>query len=140
MVYYFSILLNLFLVLLFGFGANDTFIEFSLNENVISIMNFIFIFAISIFLTSLISLISLMIKWKKTIFVLNLNYILIFIFFTTGLIKMFIESSFSEVKYDLMKLVIIFFSIVFFIYITNYFKFNYDSILEIDDIGNNKIN
>ncbi|NIF06327.1 hypothetical protein F3J23_12845 [Chryseobacterium sp. Tr-659] len=128
-------LFELFLLFLFGFGTYDSFIELSI-ERIFSVESFIFLFAAFIFISTLLSLISLILKNKKAILYLNLNYILIVLFFVSGYIKILIEKSFEEG--DIFKLFFTFSVITAFLVITNVFKNKKVQFLELDDIGKRK--
>ncbi|WP_312287354.1 hypothetical protein [Chryseobacterium gleum] len=125
-------LFELFLLFLFGYGTYDSFIEFSI-EQIFSVESFIFLFAGSIFISAFLSLILLLLKSKRTILYLNINYILILLFLVLGCIKIFIEKSFEEG--DTLKFFSIFSTLSVFLLITNVFKNKRVQFLELDDIG-----
>lgn len=125
-------LFELFLLFLFGYGTYDSFIEFSI-EQIFSVESFIFLFAGSIFISAFLSLILLLLKSKRTILYLNINYILILLFLILGCIKIFIEKSFEEG--DTLKFFSIFSTLSVFLLITNVFKNKRVQFLELDDIG-----
>lgn len=125
-------LFELFLLFLFGYGTYDSFIEFSI-ERIFSVESFIFLFAGSIFISAFLSLILLLLKSKRTILYLNINYILILLFLVLGCIKIFIEKSFEEG--DTLKFFSIFSTLSVFLLITNVFKNKRVQFLELDDIG-----
>ncbi|MCD9619109.1 hypothetical protein [Chryseobacterium gleum] len=125
-------LFELFLLFLFGYGTYDSFIEFSI-EQIFSVESFIFLFAGSIFISAFLSLILLLLKSKRTILYLNINYILILLFLILGCIKIFIEKSFEEG--DTLKFFSIFSTLSVFLLITNVFKNKRVQFLELDNIG-----
>lgn len=125
-------LFELFLLFLFGFGAFDSFIEFSI-DHVFSVQSFIFLFAVFILISAFLSLILLLFKSRRTILYLNINYILILLFFVSGFIKILIEKSFEEG--DTLNFFSAFSIISVFLFITNVFRNKKVQFLEIENIG-----
>ncbi|RXM41114.1 hypothetical protein BOQ62_02335 [Chryseobacterium sp. CH21] len=128
-------LFELFLLFLFGYGTYDSFIEIGF-EQIFSVQNFIFLFAVSIFISTFLSLILLLFRNRKAILYLNISYILILFFFVLGFIKILIEKSFEEG--DTFKFFFTFSIISFFLLITNVFRNKKVQFLELDDIGKHK--
>jgi len=128
-------LFELFLLFLFGVGTYDSFMELGI-KTVFSIETFIFIFSVSISVSTLISLILLLLKSKKAILYLNINYILIILFFVLGYFKLWIEKSFEEG--DNLKIFLTFSIISIVLLVTNIFRNKKVQFLEIEDIGKSK--
>lgn len=128
-------LFELFLLFLFGYGTYDSFIKFSI-EHIFSVESFVFISAALICLSTFLSLILLLFKSRKAILYLNINYILILLFFVSGYINIFVKKSFEDG--DNIKLFLTFSIISVFILITNIFKNKKIRFLEMDEIGKYK--
>lgn len=128
-------LFELFLFFLFGYGTYDSFIEFSI-DRIFSVESFIFISAASICISTFLSLILLLFKSRKAILCLNINYILILLFFLSGYINILVKKTFE--KGDNIKLFLTFSIISVFILITNVFKNKRIHFLEMDEIGKYK--
>lgn len=98
--------------------------------------NFIFLLTLTLFISTFLSLITFLFKSKKTILYLNLNYILVLLFFIFEYIKFMIQNSFE--KGDILILFFIFSIMSVFLLMTNIFKNKKVQFLELDDIGKHK--
>ncbi len=125
-------LVQLFIFLFFGYGSYDTFIEFSINR-IFSIENFVFLFVLIVFITTFLSLISLVFKRKSSIIYLNINYILIIFFFLSGIIKLIYEDNYVEE--DTPRFIFIISIISLLLFVVNFLKYKKVDFFEIDDIG-----
>ncbi|MDR4954741.1 hypothetical protein REB14_21380 [Chryseobacterium sp. ES2] len=125
-------LFELFLLFLFGVGTYDSSMELGI-KSVFSIETLIFIFSVSIFVSTFLSLILLLLKSKKTILYLNINYTLIILFFVLGYFKLWIEKSLEED--DNLKIFLTFSIISIVLFISNIFRNKKVQFLEMEDIG-----
>lgn len=128
-------LFQLFLFLFFCYGTYDSFLNVSLGR-IFSTENYIFLFVLCIFISTFLGLICLSFKSKKSILYLNINYILILLFFVSGWIKLLIEKSFE--KDDIVKLIVVLSVLSVFLLITNVFKIKKVQFSELDNIGKHK--
>ncbi|PWN62629.1 hypothetical protein C1634_007575 [Chryseobacterium viscerum] len=128
-------LFQLFLFLFFCFGTYRSSLEISIGE-IFSMENFIFLLTLTLFISTFLSLITFLFKSKKTILYLNLNYILVLLFFIFEYIKFMIQNSFE--KGDILILFFIFSIMSVFLLMTNIFKNKRVQFLELDDIGKHK--
>ncbi|WP_145953225.1 hypothetical protein [Chryseobacterium indologenes] len=125
-------LFELFLLFLFSVGTYDSSMELGI-KSVFSIETLIFIFSVSIFVSTFLSLILLLLKSKKTILYLNINYTLIILFFVLGYFKLWIEKSLEED--DNLKIFLTFSIISIVLFISNIFRNKKVQFLEMEDIG-----
>lgn len=126
---------QLFLFLLFCFGTYRSFLEISIRE-IFSMENFLFLFTLILFISSFLSLITILFKSKKAVLYLNINYILILLFFIFEYIKLRIEDSFEKV--EILIFFLTFSTISAFLLMANIFKNKKVQFLELDDIGKHK--
>lgn len=130
-------LIELFVAILFGYGATVSFEDFENVEN-LTLDHIVFPFALLIFLTSLLCLISLVLKGKKTVMFLNIHYIIIAIFFAFGFMKQLYEG--AVISEDLTIFIVVFSVLAVLLFIINFFKYKRIDFLEIDEIGTQNLN
>lgn len=128
-------LFELLVLFLFGFGTYDSFIEFSI-DHIFSVQSFIFLFAVSVLISAIFSLILILFKSRKAILYLNINYILILLFFVSGYINIWIKKSFEDG--DSLKFFSTLSIMSVFLFITNVFRNKKVQFLEIENIGKHK--
>lgn len=125
-------LVESFISVLFAEGTYVSFDEMIISEG-ISLQNMLFPFALIIFFSSILCLISLLLKAKKTVLFLNINYSIILFFFVFCYIKVFIENSY--VGEDIYKFIMVFTIIFVLLFVVNFFRYREIDYLEIDEIG-----
>lgn len=125
-------LVESFISVLFAEGTYVSFDEMIISEG-ISLQNMLFPFAMIIFFSSILCLISLLLKAKKTVLFLNINYSIILFFFVFCYIKVFIENSY--IGEDLYKFIMVFTIIFVLLFVVNFFRYRKIDYLEIDEIG-----
>ncbi|MBW7674075.1 hypothetical protein [Chryseobacterium chendengshani] len=125
-------IIELFILILFSYGSYDSFIEFG-SDKTLSRENMTFVFASMIAFTAMLSIISILLRFRKTILILNVHYSIILFFFLFALVELIYENDyFIE---DNFKFIIVFSIIFMLLFITNFFKYRNIDFLEIEDLG-----
>ncbi|SEM26650.1 hypothetical protein SAMN05421856_10287 [Chryseobacterium taichungense] len=125
-------LIELFIFALFTYGSYDSFIDFNLSQ-IFIVQNFIFIFAVLVASTAFLNLILILLSAKKSIFFLNIQYSIIFLFFASGFVKMLLGNDYY--KEDNIKFIIVFSLIFILLFVINFFKYKSVEFSEIEEIG-----
>ena len=124
--------IELFILILFSYGSYDSFVEFNY-ESIFSRQSILFIFAITVAFTAFFSLTSLLLRHKRTIFILNIHHLIILFFFLFALTELIYQGDYNAE--DNLKFIIIFSIIFMLLFITNFFKYKNIDFLEIEDLG-----
>lgn len=125
-------LIELFIFILFTYGSYDSFIEFGSNE-IFSRENMTFVFASVIAFTALLCVISILLRFRKTILILNVHYSIILFFFLFALVELIYENDYFVD--DNLKFIVVFLIISTLLFIINFFKYKKIDFLEIEDLG-----
>ncbi len=133
-IYWLILVLNIVIVISFGFGTFNRISEYSLND----IEEILFtITTLSIFILSIVLLVLLILKNKKSVIILSCLFTLVMMTFSIGIFEsIFIVKDFGEDKTDYFLAFFLYLIVFGILFIIQRFKFKeklYE--IEIDSIG-----